>query len=79
MFKKGTLSRWLAGAFVIVALAIGCWARIDGINSAATGVNYVRDTGEVGAGILTGSLSGGGDKFAAAKTAASKPTKGIAP
>jgi len=74
MFKSGSFSRLILGAFVILAFAIGTIAQMRSVEDAATLTNTVRDTGEDGAGILAGSLSGGGDRFDKAFDIAAAPS-----
>jgi len=76
MFKSGSLSRLILGTFIILSFAIGGIAQMRDVQAAANMTNAVRDTGEQGAGVLAGSLSGGGDKFDKAFDIASAPSKG---
>jgi len=71
MFKQGSLSRLLAGVFVVCALALGGIAQMTSTQKAANLANGTRDTFEIGSGIIAGSTSGGGDKFSEAMDIAS--------
>ena len=73
MFKSGSLSRAILGVSVIACFAIGGIAQMRDVQAAANMTNAVRDTGETGAGILAGSVSGGGGKFDQAFDIAAAP------
>lgn len=75
MFKSGSLSRWVAGAFIVASLVIGGIGQMTTTQKAANLTNGVRDTGEIGAGVIAGSLSGGGSKFEEAMEIASAPER----